>query len=110
MSFKPNLESSVVPGRSRGTQWFSFSTCHFYVGPLLWKGIGVMVCKKSAYPNCSGALTKCYGRLATVPEDLTTAPEHLPTAPEHLLTAPEHFRNCSGALIRNTFETAPEHF
>ena len=32
--------------------------------------IGVMVCKKSAYPNCSGALTNCSVRLITVPEDL----------------------------------------
>ena len=36
----------------------------------LWKRIGVMVCKKSAYLNCSGALTNCSGRLITVPEDL----------------------------------------
>ena len=64
---------------------------------LLWKRISVMMCKTSAYPNCSG-------RVITAPEDLVTAPEHLPTAPEHLLTDPEHFRNCSGALI-----TAPEH-
>ena len=61
MSFKPKLESSVVPGRSRGTQWFSLTTCHFYVGPLLWKGIGVMVCKN----------------------------RHILTAPEHLLYATE---------------------
>ena len=37
---------------------------------ILWKRIGVMVCKKAAYPNCSGALTNCSGRLITVPEDL----------------------------------------
>ena len=36
----------------------------------VWKRIGVMVCKKSAYLNCSGALTNCSGRLITVPEDL----------------------------------------
>ena len=36
---------------------------------IVWKRIGVMVCKKSAYPNCSGALTNCSGRLITVPED-----------------------------------------
>ena len=82
-----------------------------HMDPYVWKRIGVMVCKKSAYPNCSGALTNCSGRLITVPEDLwllrktyncpedlISASEHLPTAPEHLLTAPEHFRNCSGAL------------
>ena len=39
-------------------------SCH------VWKRIGVMVCKKSAYPNCSGALTNCYGRLITATEDL----------------------------------------
>ena len=39
--------------------------------------------KKSAYPNCSGALTNCSGRLITVPEDyncygrLITATEDL---------------------------------
>ena len=37
---------------------------------ILWKRIGVMVCKKSAYRNCSGALTNYSGRLITVPEDL----------------------------------------
>ena len=36
----------------------------------LWKHIGVMVCQKSAYPNCSGTLTNCSGTLITVPEDL----------------------------------------
>ena len=36
----------------------------------VWKCIGVMVCKKSAYPNCSGALTNYSGRLITVPEYL----------------------------------------
>ena len=36
----------------------------------VWKRIGVMVCKKSAYPNCSGALTNYSGRLITATEDL----------------------------------------
>ena len=76
---------------------------YIYQLSSIWKRIGVMVCKKSAYPNCLLTAPEdlylfrktynCYGRLITVPEDLITAPEHLPTAPEQLLTAPEHFRN-----------------
>ena len=48
----------------------------FFVGTLqqmiyiLWKRIGVMVCKKSAHPNCSVALTNCSGTLISVPEHL----------------------------------------
>ena len=38
--------------------------------PKVWKRIDVMVCKKSAYPNCSGALTNCSGRLITATEAL----------------------------------------
>ena len=43
-----------------------------YVGRVrnLWKRIGVIVCKKSAYPNCSVALTNCSGTLISVPEHL----------------------------------------
>ena len=69
-----------------------FGFMHEYGDSLfLWKRIGVMVCKKSAYPNCPGSLTNCSGRLINIPE-------YFITAPEYLLIAPEHFRNCSGAL------------
>ena len=39
-------------------------------GVVIWKRIGVIVCKKSAYPNCSVALTNCSGTLITAPEHL----------------------------------------
>ena len=71
---------------------------------MVWKRISVMVCKKSAYPNCSGRVItapedlkllrktyNCYGRLITVPEDSKLLRNTF-------VTAPEHFRNCSGAL------------
>ena len=35
--------------------------CSECIVAKVWKCIGVMVCKKNAYRNCSGALTNCSG-------------------------------------------------
>ena len=53
-----------------------------YICCQLMEGYWCHDVQKSAYPNCSGALTNCSGRRITIPEDLINAPEHLPTAPE----------------------------
>ena len=74
-------------------QLYFFDPCMFIA--IVWKRISVMVCKKSAYPNCSG-------RLITVPEDLKllrntfvlrssyeSVPEQLVSVPEQLVSLPE---------------------
>ena len=69
-SIYPSMNSSIVVSGNR----LSPGRREAIIVPmpiwLVWKRIGVMLCKKSAYPNCSGALTNCPGTLITAPEDL----------------------------------------